>query len=105
MDEIKKLVDRHSRLFKISSKLESISIFTLFLGCSLVICFPAFQIVSTVESFAVLNFSFFLVTALLQVLLTCCYGDKLKASSPSVSEKCMNGDWHNCEDEKRKNAL
>lgn len=108
MDEIKKLVDRHNRLFQISSKLESIysiSIFSLFIGSSLMLSFPAFQVVSTDESFTVLKYTIFFVTALLQVLLTCYYGDKLKASSTRVAQKCMNCDWYNCDDDDKKKAL
>lgn len=75
-EEIIKLVSRHCKLIQISEKLEqtfAVMNFIAFIGSSLILTFPAFQIVSSDESFTILKFSFFFGAALLQTLRLCYY--------------------------------
>lgn len=105
---VKRLVIRHEKLLDISGKLESaftVANFILFSGSSMMMCFPAFQMVSADESFTVLRFALFFVAAIMQIYLVCFYGDKLEVSSKKVSEKALKCDWYNCEDKRIKDAL
>lgn len=105
---IKDLVNRHCRLLSISEKLESsfsAANFILFVGSSIFLCFPAFQIVSSDESFVVLKFSFYFMTSLLTIYIACYGGDKLINSSLEVSEKSFLCDWYNCDNKSIKISL
>lgn len=108
LGDIKKLVNRHCKLLGISKKLESIfsvSNFCLFIGSSLLLCFPAFQVVSAEESLTIMKFLVYFLTALLQVYLTCHYGDKLEKSSLRVADKVMMSEWYDCDETSVKLSL
>lgn len=105
---INKLVQRHMKLLDISLKLEeifSVSNFILFIGSSLLLCFPAFLVVSSDESFTVLKFAFFFVAALMQIFRLCCYGEKLRVSSLKVADNVVSGKWYHCNESVQKSLL
>lgn len=105
---MKQLIDRHDKLLKISEKLEStfnISNLFVFVGSSLLMSFPAFQVVSSGENFVVLKFFFLFLMGLLQTFLLCNYGEKLRSSSLRVAEKAMNCDWWDCDHKELKDGL
>lgn len=105
---IKKLVIRHNKLLDTSRKLEEtfcVSNFAIFMGSSLLLSFPAFQMVSAEESYTVFKFSFFFIVSMLQTFLICNFGEKLESSSSKVADMVFMCDWSSCSDEETKKAL
>lgn len=105
---VKKLVDRHCKLLEISQELDEIFSgvnFITFMGSSLLLCFPAFMIVSSNESLTVLQFAVFFIAALLQIFVLSFYVQKLKSTSLKIAAKTFEFDWYNCKDKRVKMAM
>ena len=95
--EILKFVKLHETLIRLSENLDrifNIPILFVFFGSSFNICFFEYQI-STGSSFDVMmKNGVLLTTCLLQILLLCYNGNKLKMSSEKVAQAAYDSGWY-----------
>lgn len=107
-ETVKKLLDQHNKLNSFSDQLEKLFSFSFlynFTQSSLVICFAAFQLSTVSEPSIMMLFGSYLVAILLQILLLCHFGQKLKTSSLNVSVGVYNCGWEEIQDLKLRRKI
>lgn len=106
---IKRLTERHNKLFDLGDKLEKIYALTFlfsFVISSLIMCFVAFQLSTAGADIAVYSFYIpYLGMIGGQILLLCVFGQNLKDSSEAVADGVYNCGWEAFDDDDFKRQL
>lgn len=106
-EEIKKLVDRHDKLYEMSRKLEfvfSLSNLITLVGSAFLLGLPAFLFVSADEPLNYAKFGSIFAIGIYQSFIVCYHGEKLKTSSTKVAEKTLTCDWFEINKEQQSEA-
>ena len=103
--KIIELFKLHETLIRLSENLNKIffiSIFFNFFGSSIMICFQGYQVITSGSLNNAMQNGVFVMTSLLQILLLCDCGNKLKTASEKVAQAAYDSGWYGKEYKKGK---